>query len=55
MRIIAHYRNDYGTNATLYEDNNEFVVVTDLSAKEKHYNTEKEAKHDLAISGFEQI
>ncbi len=55
MDIIAHYRNDYGTNTTLYKQNDQFIVTTDLSAVEKRYSTQKDAEHDLSVSGFDKI
>ncbi len=58
MKIIksqTHYRNDAGTNATIIQQDNNYIVYTDLSAEEKRYSSLKEAQHDLITSGFYPI
>lgn len=46
------YVNDNGAHATIIEHEGKFKVHTDLSAKEKTYNSIDEAQHDLLVSGF---
>lgn len=46
------YVNDNGDHATIVEQDGKIKVYTDLSAKEKTYDTIDDAKHDLVTSGF---
>ena len=46
------YVNDNGNYATIVEQDGKIKVYSDLSAKEKTYNTIEDARHDLIADGF---
>ena len=52
MKVLESYINDDMNSATICKVNEDIVVYTDLSAKERKYTSLDEAKRDLKSQGY---